>query len=893
MIVGCLYFVPGAQGQDDDRRPVTLGDRIEQLRSDVTGERVQRPAPRSTYQPRSSHSGSSSYRDDSDDSARSASNKPRGQAARPYNPDLYRDYRTEEYQKTVQAARVRRQQEQQLAEEEARLAEREARLAEREAQAQAARRRRLEPKESYDDLYRNEDLRGLQSELGPEPLPQPTPPKTLAPAIDGRGSVATTKPKPAEASPQKTKKLLTPQSAPLVTQSAPVEVEPEFIPPDPTPQPRIVARSAAPAAVATKKTAAPEASAREAEVKEVAAKEPISKPPAAEIVTGPSSRRTATGDTARAQRMRATEMGEKESRTDEDMSSKVAKHTAQVSKQGKTLLAPEAQELPAAIKTEVEPDLTPSAPFGLALAPKADPPAGTRPITKREVSEVTVSRPSIAEVSSLITSKSPVLALEAVGPRKIVIGKEQNYEINLSNHGDTVSNVIVYVQIPSTVEVSSYQGDTGTVRPPVGVGSGEPYEWHVPTIEAAGKQTLSLKIVPRKGSPFELGMRYVVNQELQQATVEVQEPKLVMTLAGPADVMYGESKIYKLAITNPGTGDAENVLVSLSPLGRGAEATASHRVGTLRPGESRMIEVELTAREAGELVIKAQASAEGGLRSDAVEQVTVRRANLALEVKSPKELYAQTSASYNVQVSNQGNATAEHVQVTAQLPSDAEFRSASAGGQLSPDHSCVVWNVGALPAGSVKDLGVKCVLQSPGDNPLQVTANADTDLASLAHANTRVIAVADLKLEVRDPQGPVAVGDDAVYEVVLKNRGSKAAEQVLVRAFFSEGLEASSVQGALAEIHAGKGEVIFEPIPKIEAGTEVIYRIHTLADRAGNHVFHAQVTCDNVASRLAAEQTTLFYADSSAAGHDGIEQARKSDDGSRGISTDVARQSKP
>ena len=46
-----------------------------------------------------------------------------------------------------------------------------------------------------------------------------------------------------------------------------------------------------------------------------------------------------------------------------------------------------------------------------------------------------------------------------------------------------------------------------------------------------------------------------------------------------------------------------------------------------------------------------------------------------------------------------------------------------------------------------------------------------------------------LVLEVHDPDGPVAVGTEATYELVIRNRGTKSAENVQVKTFFSHGIE--------------------------------------------------------------------------------------------------------
>ena len=87
---------------------------------------------------------------------------------------------------------------------------------------------------------------------------------------------------------------------------------------------------------------------------------------------------------------------------------------------------------------------------------------------------------------------------------------------------------------------------------------------------------------------------------------------------------FGERSTYKLHLSNPGTGDAENVLITLMPLNPGDGPPASHPLGVLHAGESKTIEVELIARQPGQVTIHAEAKATGDISATLEEEVTVR-----------------------------------------------------------------------------------------------------------------------------------------------------------------------------------------------------------------------------------------------------------------------------
>jgi len=474
--------------------------------------------------------------------------------------------------------------------------------------------------------------------------------------------------------------------------------------------------------------------------------------------------------------------------------------------------------------------------------------------------------PSLADDKSkgrentLFSGQSALLSVDAMGPRKIMVGKEATFTVRVRNAGEAAANnVVITLNIPVYAELVGAQVSAGTTSAATGADRAEPFEWKIARLEAHGRQTLTLRLIPRKSAPLDLAAQWTCSPETSQTLVEVQEPKLLMALSGPQEVLFGQTKVYKLTISNPGNGDAENVVVSLVPIGRTTEATASHKLGTLRAGDSKAIEVELTARQAGAITIKAQAFADGGLRSDVTEQVLVRRANLRAEIEGPKVKYAGTNCTYRVRVTNIGNAVAENVQVAALLPPEAKYVNSSSGGRVDNEQSRVNWSAGSLQPGSERILEFQCSLQAAGENRVQVLLTGEDDLNASSITSTRVEAIADLKLEVRDPQGPVPVGEETVFEVVVRNRGTKTAEEVELVVFFSEGLEATNVQGGAYEI--GRGQVVFRPIRSIAAGSESIYRVHTRADRSGNHVLRAELVCQSLGTKLTAEEATTFYGD--------------------------------
>ena len=172
----------------------------------------------------------------------------------------------------------------------------------------------------------------------------------------------------------------------------------------------------------------------------------------------------------------------------------------------------------------------------------------------------------------------------------------------------------------------------------------------------------------------------------------------------------------------------------------------------------------------------------------------------------------------------------------------------------------MAWNVGSLGPGDDNYMEIKCILKSPGTNRMKIAAATSAgDLTANKVAETNVIAIADLKLDVTDPSGPVAVGNQAVYEIHVHNRGASAAKDVNVVALFSDGIEPEQADGAMYTVSDGR--VSFRTIDELPAGKDIVLRIRAHALQPGTHVFRAEVLCRDLEIKLAAEETTRFYED--------------------------------
>jgi uncharacterized repeat protein (TIGR01451 family) len=469
-----------------------------------------------------------------------------------------------------------------------------------------------------------------------------------------------------------------------------------------------------------------------------------------------------------------------------------------------------------------------------------------------------------APANSLFVGRTPDIQVVAMGPKSIIVGKPATFEIRVKNPSarsvgrfDGVAHdVVLRMDIPDAIDIRASEtsdGSVGTQSHPEG---GQEVVWELTELAAGQEESLRLILLPQAAVVFDFAVDWSQRPQNSTTAIEVQVPRLEMVISGPADVNFGETRVYAIEISNPGSGPAEDVEISLGP---GAANQEAKTLGTLAAGARRKLEVEMTARDTGVMEISATATAVGGLEVVSRKQVKVRRADLQVETTGPKLKFAGTAATYRVSVSNTGNAVARSVVATAILPKRAEYLGGIATAEAATER--VRWTIGELQPGAQRTFEMRCQLVAEGAHPLSIRVEDANELTATHAFTTRVEAVADLKLVLNDPQGPEPVGDDVQYEIKVMNRGTKAATNVQVRAYFSEGIEPTSVAGHPGELITEEGEVRFQLIPSVGPGQTVTLTVRARAFEAGNLRFRVELEAEDPDTRLVGEESTRFFGD--------------------------------
>lgn len=452
-------------------------------------------------------------------------------------------------------------------------------------------------------------------------------------------------------------------------------------------------------------------------------------------------------------------------------------------------------------------------------------------------------------------AQSPTLAIQKLGPAEIQVGKKCTFAVRVKNVGQrTAHGVAIHDQIPQGTKL------VGTA--PRASVAGADVAWDLGTLSAGEERLVEMELIPTEEG--ELGSVATVTFAAQaSARARCTRPQLALRLAASPRVMIGERQIVQVEVSNPGTGDATGVMILENvPAAVTHEAGPSleYEIGTLRAGQSKTIDLVLTAAQAGTVQNVMVARADANLEVQAACEFEILAPGLKLSVDGPQMRYLERPAKYTVSVENPGTAAAHDVQLVSHLPKGLKFVSANNLGEYDAATHSVYWSLAELPANERGAVELVALPVEAGDHAIKTSTEAAQGLKDEAETRVRVEGLAALTVEVSDLEDLIEVGGKTTYEIRVINQGSKAATNVQIAAALTPGMRVLAAEGEARHTVQGS-QVTFSPLAQLPPRGESVFRVTVQATGPGDQRLRVQVAADDLQQPIAEEESTRVYAD--------------------------------
>ena len=451
--------------------------------------------------------------------------------------------------------------------------------------------------------------------------------------------------------------------------------------------------------------------------------------------------------------------------------------------------------------------------------------------------------------------QKPALVIQKFAPPEIQVGKSAKFAVQVRNVGSqTADNVIIRDEVPHGTRVVNT-----TPRAEI---DGNHLVWDMGALSSGEERTVEMELMPI--AEGEIGSVATVSY-LAQASAKTRctMPQLAIRMTAPSQVMIGQEQRVKIELRNPGTGDATKVMLLENVpenVKHAAGPALEFEIGTLRAGETRELELVLTAERAGPVVNMLTARADGNLQVQQQVEFEVIAPDLQLTVDGPARRYLERPATYQVIVENPGTAPAHDIELVTKLPKGMQFVRANNMGEYDASTHSVYWSLAQLPEGEKGSVELVAMPVEPGQQTFRIEGKAQQGLTDEIEQDVLVEGLAAIMFEVRDAEDPIEVGGETSYEIRVVNQGSKAATNVQVVVNLPPGIEALSASGETRHT-VQAGGVVFEPLAQLAPKTDSIYRVQVKGVQPGDQRVTVQVNTDDISQPIRREESTRVFGD--------------------------------
>lgn len=467
--------------------------------------------------------------------------------------------------------------------------------------------------------------------------------------------------------------------------------------------------------------------------------------------------------------------------------------------------------------------------------------------------------PSLVQTSRPSTAGVPAgreINLSKLAPKEVALNEPFNYRLKITNQSDQeLLNVVVSDVKPAHMRFNSSDPEMQIIENEV--------RWQLGALGPNESKTISVEAVA-----IELGTitscAEVTYDTPTCAKIEIVDPKLLLAKVAPLKSLKCDRIPLKYIITNTGTGHACNVVIedifNEGMMTAEGANRATFSIEVLGPGETHEFETMVDASRAGRYVSRATATAAvGGTAASEMIETTVSQPVLAISGGGPSRQYLGRPLTYELTITNNGDAIAKDTIVEASVPEGIQFNRATAGGNFTRSSpGKVTWNIGTLEPGETKKVSMTLTMNEAGELITTATAKAYCAETVSDSIQTSLEGIPAILIEVVDVSDPIEVGQDETYVITVTNQGSEADTGIRIDCTLDSGMQYVSSSGPTTASVIGN-QISFAPLPLLAPKDKVSWRVTVKASSIGDKRFKATMNSDQLERIVEETEATRFY----------------------------------
>lgn len=427
------------------------------------------------------------------------------------------------------------------------------------------------------------------------------------------------------------------------------------------------------------------------------------------------------------------------------------------------------------------------------------------------------------------------------------VGGEVRYRIDLQALQD-LKSVRVTEIIPDGIKFNSAE--------PMANLSDDEASWIFSYIGKDVTRSIEISVIPITEGDYQMDSNVSV-ENCFSLDLFAGQPKLTIEKEGPQSVELGNTAEWRVTITNNGSADAKNVVIT-DKLPSAFEPTTKlrHSIGILPAGETETVIYSAKAVTQGEFENHAIATYEGGIL-DSVESklpIKVVRSGLRVRKTGPAEAYVFKPEVFKITIENTGDTDLKNIRITDILP---EGSSIADNGLGRVSGNAIGWMIPVLPVGSSQLITTEIASTRKGESTNTVQVIAPNGVKASDSATTNWLAVPGVTVSISDNKDPIRVKERTTYNIQVNNQGKFEPVSGTVTVTFNESVKPITITGdAQGKI---EGQTVTFPRTTLEPGKDIFLSVIAEGAKIGAGRIVMNFNADFLSEPILSQETTNVY----------------------------------
>ena len=403
--------------------------------------------------------------------------------------------------------------------------------------------------------------------------------------------------------------------------------------------------------------------------------------------------------------------------------------------------------------------------------------------------------------AAVVDPPPPMVQLQIRTPSHVPIGKPVPYKIAITNNS-TAKALRVKVRMPWPDGAAGLMKcepapDNAKIIPATGLAPIKDLEWIIGDMNRGETKSFDMTFQPAPDAKKVIGTAYIAFEYGARVETNIDKPKVAVNKTATPQVAAGELTTIRVEVTNPGTVAIPKVeLMEQAPAEAefkgDTDSTQTNNpgqrkwaLGTLAPGQSKIVTYQLLARKPGEMkTITHVSSGEVALDPGMAESTTkVLVAGLKLDFNGPAQVQPRSPAKYIATVRNTGTLPLGNLRLAIDVPDGLDVTKVTVGCQNERGQR--VWIIPKLAAGEALEFSLQVEPEAGVAGKKSVKASARDGRSAVevqtAEAVSEFVGRADLSWKPTFDKGTVGVSRQGTITVSVKNHGAETDKDVKLK----------------------------------------------------------------------------------------------------------------